>query len=44
MFLDVLEKYVTPGREQDVLTTATDSMDIHRVYFAGMAEAMERIS
>ncbi len=44
MFLDVLEKYVAPGREQDVLTTATDSMDIHRVYFGGMAQAMERAS
>ena len=42
MFLDVLEKYVAPGREQDVVTTATDSMDIHRVYFGGMAQAMER--
>jgi hypothetical protein len=28
--------------EQDVVTTATDSMDIHRVYFGGMAQAMER--
>ena len=44
MFIDVLEKYVAPGREQDVLTTATDSMDIHRVYFGGMAQAMERAS
>ena len=42
MFLDVLEQYVAPGREQDVVTTATDSMDIHRVYFGGMAQAMER--
>jgi len=38
------EKYVAPGREQDVVTTATDSMDIHRVYFGGMAQAMERAS
>jgi hypothetical protein len=44
MFLDVLEKYVAPGREQDVLTTAKESMDIHRVYFGGMAQAMERTS
>jgi len=44
MFIDVLEKYVAPGREQDVLTTAMDSMDIHRVYFAGMAHVMERAS
>jgi hypothetical protein len=44
MFLDVLEKYVAREREPDVLATATDSMDIHRVYFAGMAQAMERVS
>ena len=42
MFIDVLERYVVPGREQDVLTTATDSMEIHRVYFSGMAQAMEQ--
>ena len=42
MFIDVLEKYVVPGREQDVLTTAKESMDIHRAYFGGMAQAMER--
>lgn len=41
MFLDMLEKYVVPGREQDVMTTAKDSMDIHRAYFGGMARAME---
>jgi hypothetical protein len=39
MCIDVLEKYVAPGREQDVLTTAAGSMDIHRVYFGGMAQA-----
>jgi hypothetical protein len=44
MFIDVLEKYVAPEREQDVLATAADSMDIHRVYFGGMAQAMERVS
>jgi hypothetical protein len=43
MFLDVLEKYVLPGREQDVIATAADSMDVHRVYFSGMAQAMERL-
>jgi len=42
MFIDVLEKYVAPGREQDVLTTAKESMDIHRAYFGGMAQAMEK--
>ena len=33
MFIDVLEKYVAPGREQDVLDTAKESMDLHRAYF-----------
>jgi len=42
MFIDVLEKYVMPGREQDVLRTAKESMDIHRAYFGGMAQAMEK--
>ncbi|MGZ8494372.1 MAG: iron-containing redox enzyme family protein, partial [Candidatus Binatia bacterium] len=42
MFIDVLEKYVVPGREQDVLKTAKESMDIHRAYFGGMAQAMEK--
>jgi pyrroloquinoline quinone (PQQ) biosynthesis protein C len=44
MFIDVLEKYVAPGREQDVLDTATESMDIHRAYFGGMAQAMSKAS
>jgi hypothetical protein len=44
MFLDVLETYVAREREPDVLATATDSMDIHRVYFGGMAQAMKRLS
>jgi pyrroloquinoline quinone (PQQ) biosynthesis protein C len=44
MFIDVLEKYVVPGREQDVLRTAKESMDIHRAYFGGMAQAMEKAS
>jgi pyrroloquinoline quinone (PQQ) biosynthesis protein C len=42
MFIDVLEKYVAPGREQDVLNTAKESMDIHRAYFGGMAQAMSK--
>jgi pyrroloquinoline quinone (PQQ) biosynthesis protein C len=42
MFIDVLEKYVGPGREQDVLWTAKESMDIHRAYFGGMAQAMSK--
>lgn len=43
MFLDVLEKYVSPEGEQGVLATAKESMDIHRAYFGGMAAAMARM-
>jgi pyrroloquinoline quinone (PQQ) biosynthesis protein C len=42
MFIDVLERYVAPGREKDVLDTARESMDLHRVYFGGMAHAMSK--
>ena len=44
MFIDVLERYVAPGREKDVLETAKDSMDLHRAYFGGMAHAMSKVS
>jgi hypothetical protein len=44
MFIDVLEKYVAPGREQDVIDTAKESMDLHRAYFGGMAHAMAKAS
>ena len=44
MFIEVLEQYVEPGREKDVLNTAKESMEIHRAYFGGMAQAMERAS
>ena len=44
MFIDVLEKYVSPGREDDVLNTAKESMDLHRAYFGGMAHAMSQAS
>ncbi len=44
MFIDVLEKYVAPGREKDVLDTAKESMDLHRAYFGGMAHAMSKVS
>jgi hypothetical protein len=40
MFIDVLEQHVMPGREQDVIDTARESMDLHRAYFGGMAHAM----
>jgi hypothetical protein len=42
MFIDVLEKYVVPGREKDVIETAKESMDLHRAYFGGMAHAMSQ--
>jgi pyrroloquinoline quinone (PQQ) biosynthesis protein C len=44
MFIDVLEQHVAPGREQDILDTAKESMDLHRVYFGGMAHAMLQVS
>jgi pyrroloquinoline quinone (PQQ) biosynthesis protein C len=44
MFIDVLEKYVIAGREGDVIRTAKDSMDLHRAYFGGMANAMAKLS
>jgi pyrroloquinoline quinone (PQQ) biosynthesis protein C len=44
MFLDVLERHVAPGAEQGVLTTAKESMELHRAYFGGMASAMARLS
>ena len=43
MFIDVLEKYVAPGKEPDVIHTAKESMDIHRAYFGGMAHAMSKL-
>jgi pyrroloquinoline quinone (PQQ) biosynthesis protein C len=43
MFIDVLEKYVAPGREQDVIDTAKETMDLHRAYFGGMAQAMLKV-
>lgn len=44
MFLDILERYVPTGREEGVLSTAKESMDIHRAYFGGMAMTMARMS
>jgi pyrroloquinoline quinone (PQQ) biosynthesis protein C len=44
MFLDVLERYVSPGAEEAVLQTARESMDLHRAYFGGMALAMAQTS
>jgi pyrroloquinoline quinone (PQQ) biosynthesis protein C len=44
MFIDVLEKHVAPGREQEVLHTAKESMDLHRAYFGSVAHAMSQAS
>jgi pyrroloquinoline quinone (PQQ) biosynthesis protein C len=44
MFIDVLEHHVAPGREQDVLDTAKESMDLHRAYFGGITHAMAQVS
>lgn len=44
MFLDILERYVPTGIEENVLNTAKESMDIHRAYFGGMAMTMARMS
>src|SRR5207244_13615335 len=44
MFIDILEKYVVPGREQDVLDTAKESMDLHRANLGGIADAMTKES
>jgi pyrroloquinoline quinone (PQQ) biosynthesis protein C len=44
MFLDVLERHVPRGAEDGVLQAAKESMDIHRVYFGGMALAMGQMS
>ena len=41
MFIDVLEKYVAPGLEENVIQTAKESMDLHCVYFGGLAQAMK---
>lgn len=44
MFLDIFERLVPEGAEEGVLSTARESMDIHRAYFGGMAAAMARLS
>ena len=43
MFLDVLERFVPRGAEESVLNTASESMELHRVFFGGMAAAMTRL-
>lgn len=44
MFLEVLERYVPPHAERGVLECVKESMDLHRAYFGGMAQAMARLS
>ena len=34
---------MAPGRGQEVLDTAKDSMDLHRACFNGMAHAMSQV-
>lgn len=43
MFLDILERYISPGAEEGVLQTARENYEIMRVYFGGLATAMARL-
>jgi pyrroloquinoline quinone (PQQ) biosynthesis protein C len=43
MFLDVLERHVSHGSEEAVLNAASESMEIHRAFFGGMAATMARL-
>ncbi len=43
MFLEVLEQFIPPGEERDVLNTAKESMEIHRAFYGGMTMAMARM-
>ena len=44
MFLQILERYVPPAEEANVLRTAKESFDLIAAYFGGLAMAMERMS
>jgi len=44
MFLDIFERYVPQKAEQSLLDTASESMDLHRAFFGGIAAAMARLS
>jgi hypothetical protein len=35
LLVDVLEKHSAPGREQDIITTAKESMNSHGAYLRG---------
>ena len=43
MFLELLERHVPPEGEKALLRTAMESMELHRVYFGGMATTMARM-
>jgi len=43
MFLDIFEKFVPKGAEAKIIATARESMQLHRVFFGGMAAAMARL-
>lgn len=43
MFLDIFEKFVPKGAEDKIIATARESMQLHRVFFGGMAAEMARL-
>lgn len=43
MFLEILERYVPAGEEENVLRTAKESFDMLRAYFGGMAMVFARM-
>ena len=43
MFLDIFEKFVAKGTEDKIIATARESMQLHRVFFGGMAAEMARL-
>lgn len=42
--LHLLEEYVAPGMERDVIEAAKESMNLHHAYFGAMAHAMSHAS
>ena len=44
MFLDILEAFVPPEAQKGVINTVTESYEIIKEYFGGMATAMKRLS
>jgi hypothetical protein len=43
MFLDILEAFVPAEAEKGVINTVTESYEIIKEYFGGMATAMKRL-